>query len=103
MDETFLTYLLDLVERTRTDAAEFLNYGIIKLLLVFNEQFMLNRAHYTQAGLQLAYSGNPLLSVLIDRPGASCTFGENLIFMLNRAGMFRSKEPFRKRCIGSAL
>ncbi|KAF9284786.1 hypothetical protein BGZ68_004435 [Mortierella alpina] len=85
VDETFLNYLLDFVERTRADAAEFLNYGIIKLLLVFNEQFMLNRAHYTQAGPQLAYSGNPLLSVLMDRPGASCTFGENLIFMLNRA------------------
>ncbi|CAO3566243.1 unnamed protein product [Mortierella alpina] len=85
VDVTFLNYLLDLVERTRTDAAEFLNYGIIKLLLVFNEQFMLSRALYTQAGPQLAYSGNPLLSVLMDRPGASCTFGENLIFMLNRA------------------
>ncbi|KAF9941042.1 hypothetical protein BGZ67_006098 [Mortierella alpina] len=85
VDETFLNYLLDLVERTRTDAAELLNYGIIKLLLVFNEQFMLNHALYTQAGPQLAYSGNPLLSVLMDRPGASCTFGENLIFMLNRA------------------
>ncbi|KAF9961485.1 hypothetical protein BGZ70_008281 [Mortierella alpina] len=85
VDETFLNYLLDLVERTRTDSAEFLNYGTIKLLLVFNEQFMLNRALYTQAGPQLAYSGNPLLSVLMGRPGASCTFGENLIFMLNRA------------------
>ncbi|KAG0213411.1 hypothetical protein BGX28_004467 [Mortierella sp. GBA30] len=88
VDEFFLNYLLDLIERTRTDAAEVLNYGLIKLLLVFNEQYMLNmtnRAHYTQAGTVLAYSGNPLLSVLTDRPGISCTFGENLIFMLNRA------------------
>ena len=92
VDVTFLNYLLDLVERTRTDAAEFLNYGIIKLLLVFNEQFMLSRALYTQAGPQLAYSGNPLLSVLMDRPGASCTFGESLIFMLNRAGTFSDQD-----------
>lgn len=90
LDEPFLHYLLDLVERTRADADENLNYGAIKLLLTFNEQYMLhmsNRANYTPSGAKLTYSGNPLLTVLTDRPGASCTFGENLIFMLNRAGM----------------
>ncbi|KAG0269892.1 hypothetical protein BGZ95_001867 [Linnemannia exigua] len=87
-DETFLNYLLDLVEHTRTDAAEQLNYGAIKLLLVFNEQYMLNtssRAQHTPSGAILIYTGNPLLSVLSDRLGRSTTFGENLIFMLNRA------------------
>ncbi|KAF9302902.1 hypothetical protein BGZ74_004678 [Mortierella antarctica] len=88
LDEPFLHYLLDLVERTRADADENLNYGAIKLLLTFNEQFMLNmsnRANYTPSGAKSTYSGNPLLTVLTDRPGASCTFGENLIFILNRA------------------
>ncbi|KAG0021045.1 hypothetical protein BGZ82_011439 [Podila clonocystis] len=88
LDEPFLHYLLDLVERTRADADENLNYGSIKLLLTFNEQFMLNmsnRANYTPSGAKPTYSGNPLLTVLTDRPGASCTFGENLIFILNRA------------------
>ncbi|KAG0254187.1 hypothetical protein BG011_005901 [Mortierella polycephala] len=88
LDEAFLHYLLDLVEHTRTDEAEHLNYNTIQLLLVFNEQFMLhmsNRFSYTQAGARLDYSGNPLLEVLIHRPGTSCTFGENLIFILNRA------------------
>ncbi|KAG0338076.1 hypothetical protein BG000_004584 [Podila horticola] len=88
LDEPFLHYLLDLVERTRTDADENLNYGAIKLLLTFNEQFMLNmsnRADYTPSGAKTTYSGNSLLTVLTDRPGASCTFGENLIFILNRA------------------
>ncbi|KAF9909437.1 hypothetical protein EC991_008576 [Linnemannia zychae] len=87
-DETFLNYLLDLVEHTRTDAEEQLNYGAIKLLLVFNEQYMLNtssRAPQTGVGEKMIYSGNPLLSVLSDRLGRSTTFGENLIFMLNRA------------------
>ncbi|KAG9066923.1 hypothetical protein KI688_012835 [Linnemannia hyalina] len=87
-DETFLNYLLDLVEHTRTDDAELLNYGAIKLLLVFNEQYMLHtssRPHNIQSGTKFAYSGNPLLTVLIDRLGRSVTFGENLIFMLNRA------------------
>ncbi|KAG0370564.1 hypothetical protein BGX24_001986 [Mortierella sp. AD032] len=87
-DETFLNYLLDLVEHTRTDAAEQLNYGAIKLLLVFNEQYMLNtssRAQHSPSGAIVMYTGNPLLSVLSDRLGRSATFGENLIFMLNRA------------------
>lgn len=105
MDEDFLHFLLDLVERTTTDADELLNYGTIKLLLAFNEQFMLHKAAcqaavaarannnghasnerpYTPPKV-LHYSGNPLLYALADRPGASTTFGENLIFMLNRAG-----------------
>ncbi|KAG0371081.1 hypothetical protein BGZ54_000529 [Gamsiella multidivaricata] len=83
VDEDFLHYLLDLVESTRTDVDEGLNYGAIKLLLAFNEQYMLH-----QAALRAASNytpSNPLLLVLADRPGASCTFGENLIFMLNRA------------------
>lgn len=90
-DETFLNYLLDLVEHTRTDDAEQLNYGAIKLLLVFNEQYMLHtssRPHHTQSETTFAYSGNPLLTVLTDRLGRSATFGENLIFMLNRAGIY---------------
>ncbi|GJJ75326.1 hypothetical protein EMPS_07684 [Entomortierella parvispora] len=104
IDEDFLHFLLDLVERTRTDADELLNYGTIKLLLAFNEQFMLHKAAcqatvaaransngsnerpYTPPIAKvLHYSGNPLLYALADRPGASTTFGENLIFMLNRA------------------
>ncbi|KAG0307626.1 hypothetical protein BGZ98_010223 [Dissophora globulifera] len=93
VDESFLQYLLDLVERTRTDETELLNYNIIQLLLVFNEQFMLNtpsRMYYTKpTGIsppsKTPYGGNLLLAVLASRPGLSCTFGENLIFMLNRA------------------
>ncbi|KAG0311764.1 hypothetical protein BGZ99_009928 [Dissophora globulifera] len=83
VDEDFLHYLLDLVERTRTDADEGLNYGVVKLLLAFNEQYMLHQAACRAASNYTP--SNPLLVVLADRPGASCTFGENLIFMLNRA------------------
>ncbi|KAF8926865.1 hypothetical protein BGZ58_010854, partial [Dissophora ornata] len=83
VDEDLLHYLLDLVERTRTDADEGLNYGAIKLLLTFNEQYMLHQAASRAASNYTP--SNPLLAVLADRPGASCTFGENLIFMLNRA------------------
>ncbi|KAF9961634.1 hypothetical protein BGZ72_002725 [Mortierella alpina] len=82
-DEDYLHYLLDLVERTRDDTDEQLNYGTIKLLLAFNEQYMLNMAACRAASNYTP--SNLLLATLSDRPGASCTFGENLIFMLNRA------------------
>ncbi|KAI8348572.1 hypothetical protein B0O80DRAFT_180673 [Mortierella sp. GBAus27b] len=82
-DEDFLHYLLDLVEQTRGDMDEGLNYGTIELLLAFNEQFMLYQANVRSASNYTP--SNLLLSVLADRPGASSTFGENLIFMLNRA------------------
>ncbi|KAF9171205.1 hypothetical protein BGX20_007968 [Mortierella sp. AD010] len=88
-DVTFLNCLLDIVERTRNDDAESFNYNTIKLLLVFNEQYMLGissrRGTCSQSKVEFPYSGNPLLAVLLDRPGLSSTFGENLIFMLNRA------------------
>jgi hypothetical protein len=83
-DEDFLHYLLDLVEQTRGDMDEGLNYGTIELLLAFNEQFMLYQTNVRSASNYTP--SNLLLSVLADRPGASSTFGENLIFMLNRAG-----------------
>ncbi|KAF9175023.1 hypothetical protein BGX21_004200 [Mortierella sp. AD011] len=83
VDEDFLHYLFDLVEGTRTDEDEELNYRTIKLLLTFNEQFMLNQSACRAA--RNYTPSNPLLSVLADRSGASSTFGENLIFMLNRA------------------
>lgn len=63
---------------------EGLNYATIELLLAFNEQFMLYQA--TARAASNYTPSNLLLSVLGDRPGASSTFGENLIFMLNRAG-----------------
>ncbi|KAF9354408.1 hypothetical protein BGX34_011032 [Mortierella sp. NVP85] len=82
-DEDFLHYLLDLVERTRKDADEELNYGTIQLILAFNEQYMVQQQ--TARAVSNYTPSNLLLSALADRPGASSTFGENLIFMLNRS------------------
>ncbi|KAF9585962.1 hypothetical protein BGW38_010777 [Lunasporangiospora selenospora] len=82
-DESFLNYLLDLVERTKTDADEMLNSGSIKLLLTFNEQYMLNMSNPQYIHNSNPF-GNPLLSVLAERPGTNCTFGESLVFMLNQ-------------------
>ncbi|ORZ22948.1 hypothetical protein BCR42DRAFT_403646 [Absidia repens] len=69
-----LDFLLDLVEATRLDTEESFNYEIIQLLLVFNEQFMMaeNRP-------------NLMVEALVNRLGSTTTFGENMIFMLNRS------------------
>jgi hypothetical protein len=49
-----------------------------------------NHNHHSNA----AHSNNRVLHVLIRRHGTSQTFGENLIFMLNRAGrrLFRVRH-----------
>ncbi|KAJ2919761.1 hypothetical protein MD484_g678, partial [Candolleomyces efflorescens] len=83
-DDDFIDYLFDLVEQTRYMQDETFNYSVIKLIVGLNEQFMV-------AGLGVdstAKSGEPsnrVVRVLMRRLGMSKTFGENMIFMLNRA------------------
>jgi hypothetical protein len=157
-DERFIDHLLEMVETTRNQQDESLNYAVIKLILALNEQFMVatlpskasretrgtretvveSPASTTMLGSQTApiptstrlgenavplptrdatkamsldthtrhqrsHSGNlgaanghdqgdeskksnRVLMVLMRRLGSSKTFGENIIFMLNRAG-----------------
>ncbi|CAG8630158.1 7654_t:CDS:2 [Paraglomus brasilianum] len=87
IDAPFINYLVDLVEKTRDDTDETFNYSILKLILAFNEQFMRsplpNSANSTSSATAVKL-GNVVLQVLGTRIGTSKTFGENLIFMLNR-------------------
>ncbi|GAB5592925.1 pre-rRNA processing [Umbelopsis nana] len=80
----FIHYLLDIVENMVTDSDEMLNYAAMRLLLVFNEQFMMQRAlnPVSEDGTELQ---NQIMRVLQSKIGSSHTFSENLIFMLNRA------------------
>ncbi|KAI7907742.1 uncharacterized protein BX663DRAFT_491900 [Cokeromyces recurvatus] len=73
IDTSLVNYLLDIVEKTRGDADESFNYDVIRLIMVFNEQYMMS-------GL----NENLILDVLSQRIGTSDTFSANLIFMLNR-------------------
>ncbi|RHZ66994.1 hypothetical protein Glove_303g86 [Diversispora epigaea] len=82
IDESFLNHLLDIVENTRDEVDETFNYSIIRLILSFNEQFMAHQATYQNFDDDLNH--NTLLKVLSTRFGTSKTFGENVIFMLNR-------------------
>ena len=76
----FLNHLLDVVESMVDDSDETFNYDIIQLLLVFNEQFLMAAKGQP--------SNNKVLDILSKRIGTSNTFSANLIFMLNRSGIY---------------
>ncbi|PWZ03432.1 hypothetical protein BCV70DRAFT_197642 [Testicularia cyperi] len=97
-DERFIHHLFDLVEETRHHHDENFNYRLIKLLVAMNEQYMVTSLSSTSAASASNADGqinsappkdarplNLVLGVLQQRLNASKTFGENLIFMLNRA------------------
>nr|CAG8516043.1 6615_t:CDS:2 [Entrophospora candida] len=67
IDEDLLNHLLDLVEITRDEEDETFNYSIIHLI---EEEFL---------------NLNTVVTILSKRIGTSNTFGENIIFMLNRS------------------
>ncbi|KAF6751153.1 hypothetical protein DFP72DRAFT_1012787 [Ephemerocybe angulata] len=83
-EDDFIDFLFDLVEQTRYMHDETFNYSVIKLIVGLNEQFMV-------AGLgsdphaKPEEPSNRVVRVLMRRLGMSKTFGENMIFMLNRA------------------
>ncbi|CAG8538685.1 13148_t:CDS:2, partial [Dentiscutata heterogama] len=83
-DDQFFDYLLNLVENTRDEEDETFNYSVIHLMLSLNEQFML-AVHGTSYDEDNDLNYNPLLRMLSARIGTSKTFGENVIFMFNRA------------------
>ncbi|GLB45161.1 putative protein of unknown function (DUF2013) [Lyophyllum shimeji] len=86
-DDSFIDYLFDLVEQTRHMHDETFNYGVIKLIVALNEQFMVaSLGNEIEQVTNDSESKNRVLRVLMRRLGSSKTFGENMIFMLNRAG-----------------
>ncbi|KAF7797972.1 hypothetical protein EIP86_009179 [Pleurotus ostreatoroseus] len=97
-DDVFIEHLFDLVEKTRTQSDETFNYSVIKLIggqISLNEQFMVASIQpHTPADAKPVSKRpeeyNRVLRILMARMGSSMTFGENMIFMLNRAG--RSPE-----------
>ncbi|KAF9515953.1 hypothetical protein BS47DRAFT_732139 [Hydnum rufescens UP504] len=94
-DDAYIDHLFDIVESTRSN--EILNYSLIKFLVSLNEQFMVasvqnpsrdakEHATATTGGLPTKKAlTNRVLAILMRRLYSTKTFGENLIFMLNRA------------------
>ncbi|KAF8057059.1 hypothetical protein FPV67DRAFT_1566264 [Lyophyllum atratum] len=83
-DDAFIDYLFDLVEQTRHMHDETFNYSVIKLIVSLNEQFMVASLE-TEPAMNDSELKNRVLRVLVRRLGSTKTFGENMIFMLNRA------------------
>lgn len=89
-EDSFIDYLFDLVEHTRHMQDDSFNYSVIKLLVALNEQFMVmsvNHGSSTHSNTSEAHAAasNRVLHLLMRRLNSSNTFGENMIFMLNRA------------------
>ncbi|TFY72553.1 hypothetical protein EVG20_g431 [Dentipellis fragilis] len=94
-DDSFIEHLFDMVEQTRNMQDDTFNYSVIKLIVALNEQFMVAalkgpNAESTRQTNANQLGDNRVLQVLVTRLGLSQTFGENMIFMLNRAS--RSPE-----------
>ncbi|EKM57390.1 uncharacterized protein PHACADRAFT_119752 [Phanerochaete carnosa HHB-10118-sp] len=93
-DDTFIEHLFEVVEQTRDHADETFNYAVIKLIVALNEQFMVASLQpHTQGHAKTDSHPEPkpeeqnrVLRMLMARLGSCMTLGENLIFMLNRAG-----------------
>ncbi|RKO83206.1 hypothetical protein BDK51DRAFT_23660, partial [Blyttiomyces helicus] len=77
IDEPFLDFICDLIERTRTGEEKH-NYALIRLLLSANAQFTLKNKARTVIP-------NSVMSTVRRRLDRSITLSENIVFMLNRA------------------
>ncbi|KAF8201029.1 hypothetical protein K438DRAFT_1821245 [Mycena galopus ATCC 62051] len=94
-DDAFIDYMFDMVEQTKQMHDEAFNYSVIKLIVALNEQFMVASLpesgssgtipHPSSSASPNSEPNNRVLRVLMRRLGHSKTFGENMIFMLNRA------------------
>lgn len=112
-DDQFISSLFDLVEQTRDMSDDTLNYSLIKLIvciplsapnillkhqqIALNEQFMLaslptHKHHPSTSQDANQKAQNRVFVVLLRRLHFSKTFGQNIIFMLNRADCSNSEE-----------
>ncbi|GAA5988365.1 hypothetical protein JCM5350_004415 [Sporobolomyces pararoseus] len=98
----FISHLFSLVERTRDAEDETFNYTLIKLIIALNEQFMVSALPVLPPGSQAQLpppilptnhkkdssstrGPNFVLEVLKEKGDTCKTFGENIIFILNRS------------------
>ncbi|GAA99104.1 uncharacterized protein L969DRAFT_49264 [Mixia osmundae IAM 14324] len=90
-DESFIKGVFQLIESTR-NYGETLSYTLIRLIIALNEQYMVALAASKPNGdakrskkeTSLDADANLVLRIMRRQLGSSKTFGENLIFILNR-------------------
>ncbi|KAK3384781.1 hypothetical protein B0H63DRAFT_471540 [Podospora didyma] len=85
VDDSFVTYLFELIEALSDDVNDPYHYPVIRVLLVLNEQYMVAA---TSAAVNPDSPSSPLtnrvVKVLSVHGPAFRTFGENIILLLNR-------------------
>ncbi|GAB1317288.1 pre-rRNA processing [Madurella fahalii] len=85
VDDSFVTYLFQLIEALSDDASDPYHYPVIRVLLVLNEQYMVasTSAAADPAGPSASLT-NRVVKVLSVSGPSFRTFGENIILLLNR-------------------
>lgn len=85
IDDNFIIYMFQLIERLSDDVDDPYHYPIIRVLLVLNEQYMVASTIATvDASETTAPMTNRVIKVLSIHGPMFRTFGENIILLLNR-------------------
>ena len=81
--DEFIISLFDIIEQVSGDVADPYHYPVIRVLLVFNEQFMV-AAHDPEHAKRTIPLTNKVVKVMSSHGSRYKTFGENIILLLNR-------------------
>ncbi|KAM3069940.1 pre-rRNA processing [Clarireedia jacksonii] len=81
VDDEFITYLFQIIEELSDDVDDPYHYPVIRVLLVFNEQYMVASTSTSDSPHALT---NRVIKLLSHRGSSYMTFGENIILLLNR-------------------
>lgn len=85
--DDFVQCLFDLIEQVSGNVNDPYHYPVIRVLLVLNEQFMV-AAHDPKQNEKPTPLTNKVVKVLSGLGSRYKTFGENIILLLNREGMY---------------
>ncbi|GFG27342.1 protein dip1 [Aspergillus udagawae] len=83
VDDDFIKGLFEIIEDFSYDASDPYHYPVIRVLLVFNEQFMIS-AHDPVDDKSSTPLTNKVIKVLAMHGNLYKTFGENIILLINR-------------------
>ncbi|KAK3320022.1 hypothetical protein B0T19DRAFT_445798 [Cercophora scortea] len=87
VDDSFVTYLFQLIEALSDDVDDPYHYPVIRVLLVLNEQYMVASTSSASPSSPTAPTPltNRVVKILSIHGPSFRTFGENIILLLNRA------------------
>ncbi|KAI9797982.1 MAG: hypothetical protein M1833_005038 [Piccolia ochrophora] len=84
IDDGFVTSLFDIIEQLSDDVNDPYHYPVIRVLLVFNEQYMVSAHGPDPDQTPMEPLTNRVIKLLSLHGSSYMTFGENLILLLNR-------------------